>query len=94
MREGCVHREAEIQHSGTSEPWTYVGSEDNFVGPENRAVFFTGIEDMQKWVDDSNLAIEAEDTMVLVLKNVGPIGAQGTPEPGLKSTTHTTGTPK
>ena len=46
-----------------------------------RAVVFSSVEDMQERVNDPNLDVEAGD--VLVLKNVGPVGAPGMPEAGL-----------
>ncbi len=48
---------------------------------EGRAVVFENAEDMARWIDDPALDVSATD--VLVLKNIGPIGAPGMPEAGL-----------
>ncbi|MGN6617042.1 MAG: IlvD/Edd family dehydratase [Ilyomonas sp.] len=45
-----------------------------------RAVVFEDIDDYKKRIDDENL--EADETSILVLKNVGPKGYPGTPEVG------------
>ncbi|MEX0852788.1 MAG: IlvD/Edd family dehydratase [Bauldia sp.] len=47
---------------------------------EGRAVVFNSVEDMTARIDDPNLAVEADD--VLVLRNAGPKGAPGMPEAG------------
>ncbi|MGE7965516.1 IlvD/Edd family dehydratase [Pseudomonas sp. NPDC089918] len=47
---------------------------------EGRAVVFENIEDMVARMDDPDLDVMADD--VLVLKNIGPIGAPGMPEAG------------
>jgi dihydroxyacid dehydratase/phosphogluconate dehydratase len=47
---------------------------------EGRAVVFDGIEELHARIDDPDLAITADD--VLVLRNVGPVGAPGMPECG------------
>ena len=48
---------------------------------EGRAVVFENLEDLASRIDDPELDVEAND--VLVLKNIGPIGAPGMPEAGL-----------
>ena len=48
---------------------------------EGRAVVFEDIEDLAARIDDENLDVHADD--VLVLKNIGPVGAPGMPEAGL-----------
>jgi dihydroxy-acid dehydratase len=47
---------------------------------EGRAVVFENMEDMAARIDDPDLDVNAED--ILVLKNIGPIGAPGMPEAG------------
>lgn len=47
---------------------------------EGRAVVFENSEDMAARIDDPDLDVCAED--ILVLKNIGPIGAPGMPEAG------------
>ncbi|MBV8625421.1 MAG: dihydroxy-acid dehydratase [Herbaspirillum sp.] len=47
---------------------------------EGRAVVFEGIEDLVTRIDDEALDVSADD--VLVLKNIGPLGAPGMPEAG------------
>jgi len=47
---------------------------------EGRAVVFENAEDMARRIDDPALDVTAED--ILVLKNIGPIGAPGMPEAG------------
>ncbi|MCY1424481.1 6-deoxy-6-sulfo-D-gluconate dehydratase [compost metagenome] len=47
---------------------------------EGRAVVFENSEDMASRIDDPELDVNAGD--VLVLKNIGPIGAPGMPEAG------------
>lgn len=47
---------------------------------EGRAVVFEDAEDMARRIDDPTLDVQAND--VLVLKNIGPIGAPGMPEAG------------
>jgi len=47
---------------------------------EGRAVVFENLEDMAARIDDESLDVNADD--VLVLKNIGPKGAPGTPEAG------------
>lgn len=47
---------------------------------EARAVVFEDAEDLARRIDDPELDVEADD--VLVLKNIGPIGAPGMPEAG------------
>ena len=51
-----------------------------FARHEGRAVVFDSVEDMTARIDDPNLAVEAND--VLVLRNAGPKGAPGMPEAG------------
>jgi dihydroxy-acid dehydratase len=46
-----------------------------------RAVVFSGVEDMERRVNDPDLDIEPGD--VMVLRNAGPVGAPGMPEAGL-----------
>lgn len=46
-----------------------------------RAVVFENMEDLVSRLDDPNLDVKAED--ILVLKNIGPIGAPGMPEAGM-----------
>ena len=46
-----------------------------------RAVVFENMEDLVSRLDDPKLDVNAED--VLVLKNIGPIGAPGMPEAGM-----------
>ena len=45
-----------------------------------RAVVFDDLEDMISRIDDETLDVTAQD--VLVLKNIGPVGAPGMPEAG------------
>lgn len=47
---------------------------------EGRAVVFENSEDLANRLDDPDLDVKADD--VLVLKNIGPIGAPGMPEAG------------
>ena len=47
---------------------------------EGRAVVFDDLEDMIRRIDDEALDVTAQD--VLVLKNIGPVGAPGMPEAG------------
>ncbi|WP_233858311.1 IlvD/Edd family dehydratase [Paraburkholderia sp. HD33-4] len=47
---------------------------------EGRAVVFENVEDLINRVDDESLDVNADD--VLVLKNIGPVGAPGMPEAG------------
>lgn len=47
---------------------------------EGRAVVFENSEDMAQRIDDPALDVDADD--ILVLKNIGPIGAPGMPEAG------------
>lgn len=47
---------------------------------EGRAVVFEGLEDMAARIDSPELDVKADD--VLVLKNIGPLGAPGMPEAG------------
>ncbi|HEY1608905.1 MAG TPA: IlvD/Edd family dehydratase [Paraburkholderia sp.] len=47
---------------------------------EGRAVVFEDAEDLANRIDDPALDVEAHD--VLVLKNIGPVGAPGMPEAG------------
>ncbi len=47
---------------------------------EGRAVVFEDAEDLARRIDDPELEVEAHD--VLVLKNIGPVGAPGMPEAG------------
>lgn len=47
---------------------------------EGRAVVFENSEDMANRIDDPELDVNADD--VLVLKNIGPVGAPGMPEAG------------
>lgn len=47
---------------------------------EGRAVVFENLEDLARRIDDPDLDVTAED--VLVLKNIGPVGAPGMPEAG------------
>jgi len=47
---------------------------------EGRAVVFENAEDLASRIDDPDLEVEAHD--VLVLKNIGPVGAPGMPEAG------------
>lgn len=46
-----------------------------------RAVVFTGLEDLERRVNDPDLDVEPGD--VLILQNAGPVGAPGMPEAGL-----------
>ncbi len=48
---------------------------------EGRAVVFENVEDLAARIDDDQLDVNADD--ILVLKNIGPIGAPGMPEAGL-----------
>ncbi|WP_418320192.1 IlvD/Edd family dehydratase [Piscinibacter sakaiensis] len=48
---------------------------------EGRAVVFDGLQDLASRIDADDLDVEADD--VLILKNIGPIGAPGMPEAGL-----------
>jgi dihydroxy-acid dehydratase len=48
---------------------------------EGRAVVFENIEDMAARIDDEALDVHADD--ILVLKNIGPLGAPGMPEAGM-----------
>lgn len=47
---------------------------------EGRAVVFENLEDLAARIDDEALDVKADD--VLVLKNIGPLGAPGMPEAG------------
>ena len=47
---------------------------------EGRAVVFENLEHLAARIDDEQLDVRAED--VLVLKNIGPVGAPGMPEAG------------
>lgn len=47
---------------------------------EGRAVVFENVEDLINRIDDEALDVNADD--VLVLKNIGPVGAPGMPEAG------------
>ncbi|HWI12805.1 MAG TPA: dihydroxy-acid dehydratase, partial [Burkholderiales bacterium] len=47
---------------------------------EGRAVVFENLEDLAQRVDDDALDVKADD--VLVLRNIGPLGAPGMPEAG------------
>lgn len=47
---------------------------------EGRAVVFEDVDDMAARIDDPDLDVNADD--ILVLKNIGPIGAPGMPEAG------------
>jgi dihydroxy-acid dehydratase len=47
---------------------------------EGRAVVFENAEDLANRIDDPELDVDAND--VLVLKNIGPVGAPGMPEAG------------
>jgi dihydroxyacid dehydratase/phosphogluconate dehydratase len=46
-----------------------------------RAVVFSGVEDLERRVNDPELDVEPHD--VLILRNAGPVGAPGMPEAGL-----------
>jgi dihydroxy-acid dehydratase len=48
---------------------------------EGRAVVFENMEDLSARIDDPALDVNVDD--VLVLKNIGPIGAPGMPEAGM-----------
>jgi dihydroxy-acid dehydratase len=48
---------------------------------EGRAVVFENMEDLALRIDDPELDVTAND--VLVLKNIGPVGAPGMPEAGM-----------
>jgi dihydroxy-acid dehydratase len=52
----------------------------NLMEHEGRAVVFENAQDMANRIDDPNLDVNPDD--VLVLKNIGPIGAPGMPEAG------------
>jgi dihydroxy-acid dehydratase len=47
---------------------------------EGRAVVFEDLEDLARRIDDDALDVKADD--VLVLRNIGPVGAPGMPEAG------------
>lgn len=47
---------------------------------EGRAVVFDGLEDLTARIDSDDLDVSADD--VLVLRNIGPVGAPGMPEAG------------
>jgi len=47
---------------------------------EGRAVVFENLEDLARRIDDDALDVKADD--VLVLRNIGPVGAPGMPEAG------------
>jgi len=47
---------------------------------EGRAVVFEGTQDLAERIDDPALDVAAED--ILVLTNIGPVGAPGMPEAG------------
>jgi dihydroxy-acid dehydratase len=47
---------------------------------EGRAVVFANLEDLAARIDDDALDVKADD--VLVLRNIGPLGAPGMPEAG------------
>lgn len=46
-----------------------------------RAVVFSGLEDLERRINDPELDVEPND--VLILRNAGPVGAPGMPEAGL-----------
>ncbi len=48
---------------------------------EGRAVVFENVEDLAARIDDEALDVHPDD--ILVLKNIGPLGAPGMPEAGL-----------
>ena len=48
---------------------------------EGRAVVFSSLADLAQRIDDDDLDVRADD--VLVLQNIGPIGAPGMPEAGM-----------
>lgn len=48
---------------------------------EGRAVVFENVEDLAARIDDEALDVRPDD--ILVLKNIGPLGAPGMPEAGL-----------
>lgn len=48
---------------------------------EGRAVVFDGLADLAQRIDDDALDVNADD--ILVLQNIGPIGAPGMPEAGM-----------
>ena len=48
---------------------------------EGRAVVFSSLADLGQRIDDDDLDVRADD--VLVLQNIGPIGAPGMPEAGM-----------
>ena len=52
----------------------------NLMEHEGRAVVFENAPDMAARIDDPDLDVKADD--ILVLKNIGPIGAPGMPEAG------------
>ncbi|MBB5391400.1 MULTISPECIES: IlvD/Edd family dehydratase [unclassified Herbaspirillum] len=47
---------------------------------EGRAVVFDNLQDLAERIDDESLDVHADD--MLVLKNIGPLGAPGMPEAG------------
>jgi dihydroxy-acid dehydratase len=47
---------------------------------EGRAVVFDNLQDLAERIDDEALDVRADD--ILVLKNIGPLGAPGMPEAG------------
>ncbi|MFJ3046936.1 IlvD/Edd family dehydratase [Herbaspirillum chlorophenolicum] len=47
---------------------------------EGRAVVFDNLQDLAERIDDESLDVNADD--MLVLKNIGPLGAPGMPEAG------------
>jgi dihydroxy-acid dehydratase len=51
-----------------------------FMEHEGRAVVFEGTQDLADRIDDPALEVAPED--ILVLKNIGPVGAPGMPEAG------------
>ena len=53
---------------------------DNLLQHTGRAVVFESIEDYHERIDDPNLDID--ETCVMVLKGVGPVGSPGMPEVG------------
>jgi dihydroxy-acid dehydratase len=57
-----------------------VASSPELLEHEGRAVVFENAEDLARRIDDPALDVARED--VLVLKNIGPIGAPGMPEAG------------
>ncbi|NLS09568.1 dihydroxy-acid dehydratase [Nesterenkonia sp. MY13] len=57
-----------------------VAAHPDLMEHQGRAVVFEGLEDLSNRIDDEDLDVTADD--VLILRNIGPLGAPGMPEAG------------